>query len=268
MKCNEKECEIMSKKMTLEEEVKKLNKAAGKRVKMKVQKVLDIRNDGTPENTNAILEVYGSITDKEAEQFNSLLIAINAIVRKRDNLALFHSNLCTAYDNVTGMLAELRDLDDKAILLNAIEGEKAETFFHKITTDLDAGRITKGENGGYIVEPKNITEIMTENRNDFTVAMEGAKTVFACIDIYKKEYYISELSLPEIEYVKEAIMDDFTIDADLFAYYEKYRSFKGNKEAGSVEIEYEPPFSSKEVFVSYESAKIIKEAFKNNPVKL
>lgn len=211
---------------TYEEEIKEGISKASKKLRGIVKQIVELNSGLTSgKGQKEMDELYDSVSDREVIPFNSLLIAANGVIRKKDSFYLLYSQLYESFDNVVRELKFIRDLEDKAALLNELtqlDRGKAEAMFGKLTTEDGVMKLELAPNGTYRVASISFKTTMKRELNKFSKNMSEAKTLWILLEEYASKYNIADIIPDEINDVMEDIKTGFKIEPGLLDYYTRY----------------------------------------------
>lgn len=212
--------------MTYEEEIQEGISKASKKLRGKVKRIVELNSDITVTNNQIEMDkIYDSVSDEEVVSFNSLLIASNGIIRRKDSFFLLYYQLYEAFDNVVRILKSVRDMEDKAALLNGLaklDTEKAKDVFGKITTNDGVVKVELTPSGTYRVASIRFKTAIREELKKFGKFMNEVKTFCIMLEDYANTYNIADIVPDEILDTIEDIKTGFIIDPELLDYYKRY----------------------------------------------
>lgn len=264
--------------MTYEEEIIQAISKASKKLRTKVKTIVELNSEfGLTEQRKKIDDIYDSVVGEEIEYFNALLIAVNGVLRKRDTFYLLYSQIYESYDKVVSTLKSIRDLEDKAKLLNGVaklNEAEADNLFKEINTDNEVCKIEKVPNGTYIVKSVRFKDFMRKEKKEYEKTLSEFKTLWLCLEEYVKVYPVADMIPKEIIDVVEEMKGGLFVSPDLEEVYSNYASMgkgvfaKSNIIIDDILNEKEEAKQNFTPFKSYEEAEPMKNILKYNPFKL
>lgn len=257
---------MSSEKSYTKEEIKQLISKANKKLRDDMKMIVEFNSQSTgPQTSRKIEKVIKNFNEEDTAIFNSLMLVINGILKRRDTLFLAMEQMTEIYNSVISSLREIGHYEDKVLSLNSIalnnpdEAAKIAKLFKMKSKHCSI----KLKDGTYNLEVKGLKLKIQKDRRDFKETMEEAKTLLMCLDNYLEEYQISDIIPPDVQKVKEGIKKGYSIDKDLMYYYKRYvianNSDNGNLFAcmNNRILEDEDEVGEEPFFTTYEDAKPI-----------
>lgn len=217
--------------MDYREEIKEKIANASKPLRAKIKKIIDLNAELTGiESREKIKAITDTLSKKDYRTYDCFVAALNAISVRRATMHLAVAQMKEAQLNFIKTLTIVRDFDEKVNLLNYIADLDLNTsmeLYNTITTNDGVCTIEREKNGKFALKVKNLKKVIKKEVDIFNENRTDGKTLIVCLDAFAEEYGITDFISSDIQEAIDGIKMDFSINAELFKYYNKYTSIEG-----------------------------------------
>lgn len=217
--------------MDYREEIKEKIANASKPLRAKIKKIIDLNAELTGiESREKIKAITDTLSKKDYRTYDCFVAALNAISVRRATMHLAVAQMKEAQLNIIKTLTIVRDFDEKVNLLNYIADLDLNTsmkLYDTITKEDGICTIEKEDNGKFTLKVKNLKKVIKKEVDIFNENRTDGKTLIVCLDAFAEEYGITDFISSDIQEAIDGIKMDFSINAELFKYYNKYTSIEG-----------------------------------------